>query len=235
MDYIDKRTNLSFFDKDLAFGSSWIKSNNILKKGIPYYVGVDGDKMILLSKSGDAGGVGTDENYFIESTTFENGESKIEGIYSIKNKKLLNVCNEKLVELYKHMFWMGRAKKFELAFLLSEINDEDLNLLMDEEKYQYYNYLTSGNQVITHDEVVNYILKIIPKLEKYKNLRSGLSVVEYRAIAEELGSMTFGLRPIPQDLEFLQYDKSLPDEYREVYLPESEQKQRILTYRKNKK
>ena len=128
----------------------------------------------------------------------------------------------------------SKSISFELAFILSEINSEDLRLLTDEEKCQYYNYLTSGNQSITHDEVANYILKRIPKLEKYRNLRKELSVKEYRAIAEEIGTMTFELRPIPQDLEFLQYDELLSPEYREVYLPEAEQKQRMLTYRKNK-
>lgn len=233
MNYIYKYNNLTFFEKNLAYGTSWVKPNNLLKKGESYYVGVDDDKLILLSQRDEGPGcVGTDGEFFIESASYENEESKIKGLYSIKKHKLLNVSNLKLLELYKHMFWMGRAKEFELVFLLSEINSEDLGFLNEEEKYKYYNYLSSGNKAITHDEVVNYILKKIPKLEKYTNIRRGLSVAEYRAIAQELGAMNFKLRPIPQDLEFLQYDENLEPECRQVYLPESEQKQRILTYRK---
>ena len=56
--------------------------------------------------------------------------------------------------------------------------------------------------------------------------------MEYRLIAKDLGTMLLALRPIPQDLEFLQYDESIDPEYRKVYLPETEQKQRVLTYRR---
>ena len=233
MDYVDKKTHLMFFKKNCAFGESVIKTN-MFTRGRAYQVAVDGDKMFLLSpkiveKSSLSG---TDGEYFIESTIYEFGKPIITGLYSIKKQKLLNVDNKKLLEIYKHMFWMGKAKEFEVAYALSEINSFNLGILEDEEKKQYYNYLTSGNNTITHDEVVNYILKKIPKLEKYSNLRNGLSTAEYRSITMDLGTTLFVLRPIPQDLDFLQYDENLKPEYREIYLPESEQKQRVLTYRR---
>ena len=233
MDYIDKYTHLMFFEKNYAYGDSVIK-NSLFAKGRSYQVAVDGDKMILLSPEeiDKSSAAGTDGEYFIESTIYECSESKITGLYSIKNQKLLNVKNRKLLELYKQMFWIGRAKTFELAFALSEINSENLGILTDEEKTQYYRYLTSGNKNITRDEVVNYILRKIPKLEKYSNLKNELSAMEYRLIAKDLGTMLLALRPIPQDLEFLQYDESIDPEYRKVYLPETEQKQRVLTYRR---
>ena len=235
MDYIDKYTHLMFFEKKYAYGDSVIKNNKFAKTR-SYHVAVDGDKMILLSPKEieKSSASGTDGEYFIESTICECSKLRITGLYSIKKQKLLNVENRKLLELYKQMFWLGRAKEFELAFALSEINSKDLGILTDEEKKQYYSYLTSGNKTISHDEVVNYILRKIPKLEKYSNLKNGLSIAEYRLIAKDLGTMLLALRPIPQDLEFLQYDESIDPKYREVYIPEADQKQRVLTYRRKK-
>lgn len=168
----------------------------------------------------------TDEEYYI--TTDYNEE--IVALYSIKNHRFLDISNEKLINLYKYMFYSG--KKFELAYILSLINENDLRIINEDEKNYLSNYLNSGNKNISRKEIVDYILKGFPNLEKYTNLKEGLSVLEYRNIAKDIGEMVIKLRAIRQDLDFIERDDELKKEFGNIYVPMEEQNQRVLQLKK---
>ena len=50
--------------------------------------------------------------------------------------------------------------------MLSEINKNDLKLLRDEDKNELKEFLTLGNENITQDEIIDYILKKISWVRK---------------------------------------------------------------------
>ncbi len=201
----------------------------------------DNDVAYLLSEIiGDTPGA-TDRNkeyegycpYYIvadnHNTRLGNLPTTISGIYSPKHHKFLDVTNEKVIELCKSMFYFSGAKTLPLASLLQGVNKEDLDLIKEEEKNALYKYISSGNKKISDEEIIDHILTRIPKLKEYANLKNSLSAKEYIAIAKEIGNFEIYLRPIPQDLDFLQNDEELPEEQRKIYLPESEKQERILT------
>ena len=236
MYYVDKYTRLNFYEDDLAYGDALIKENRF-KKGKLYRVGIDKDKMILLSptsKSDYAGLTGIKGCYYLESGyhNSNDGSITVTALYSVKHHKFLDVKNAKLISLYKKMYWLGNSTGYDFIFPLSLVNYEDLGILSEEEKRVFINYLKSGNNKISDDEVINCILKGIPKLERYRNLKKGLTVSEYRDIINDIGMKEVFFRPIPQDLEFLQDDKSIHSDYRHVFLPEEELKEKTLTYKR---
>ena len=155
----------------------------------------------------------------------------IEAAYSIKNKKLLNMTNKKIKVLLEYM--LIAKKGFDLANVLSEVNSNDLGLLSEDEKDDLRRYLTLGNDAISHEDVINYILQLYPQLKKYVDLKDKLFISEYRAIEEELGESTFWFHSIPQELTFLQSPTSdglSPNTtgFKQIYISEYEQQQRVL-------
>ena len=173
---------------------------------------IDGDKEIILSdlKTDDffSNKWVCDENYIVsysKGCMVNQYPLIIEAAYSIKNKRLLNVNNEKIKELLEYMLIC--KKGFDLTKILTEINNSDLGLLSNLEKDELKNYLTSGNINISRDDIIHYILEEYPQLKKYKNLNKKLSVLEYRSIEEELNRSIFWLHIIPQDLSFVEEEQ----------------------------
>lgn len=153
---------------------------------------IDGDKEVLLSD------IETDEYFWNKWVYDENyvvAYSRgcmvnqipltVEAAYSIKNKRLLNMQNERIKELLE--FMLICKKGFDLTQILTEINSSDLGLLSGDKK-----------------DIMSYILEAYPQLEKYASLTEKLSVSEYHSIEEELGESTFWLYAIPQDLSFVE-------------------------------
>lgn len=162
----------------------------------------------------------------------------IEAAYSIKNKRLLDMSNKKIKVLLEYMLIGKRG--FELANVLSEINNNDLGLLSEDEKEDLSRFLTLGNKNISHEDIINYILQVYPKLKKYMEIKNKLSVSEYRNIKEELNESTFWFHAIPQELTFL--ENSTSDElssdrldFKHIYMSEYDQQQRVLRLQKIKK
>ena len=129
---------------------------------------------------------------------------------------------------------------FDLANVLSEINNSDLELLNEDEKEDLSRFLTSGNKGIPHTDVINYILQFYPQLKKYTELKDKLSVSEYRNIGEELNESTFWFYAIPQELTFLQFSTSNElssngTDFKQIYMSEYDQQQRVLSLQKIKK
>ena len=170
---------------------------------------IDGDKEVLLSD------IETDDYFWNKWVYDENyvvAYSRgcmvnqipltVEAAYSIKNKRLLNMQNERIKELLE--FMLICKKGFDLTQILTEINSSDLGLLSDDKKDELRNYLTSGNKNINKKDIMSYILEAYPQLEKYASLTEKLSVSEYHSIEEELDESTFWLHAIPQDLSFVE-------------------------------
>ena len=81
-------------------------------------------------------------------------------------------------------------------------------------------------------------MQLYPQLKRYVDLKDKLSVLEYRAIEEELGESTFWFHAIPQELTFLQSPtsnglSSNTTDLKQIYVSEYEQQQRVLKF-KNK-
>ena len=202
---------------------------------------IDGDQEIVLAKVNTLGiahcGCRNDDNYIVcysRGNMLAPAPLTIEGAYSIRNKKLLNMNNTRLKVMLEYMYIVSNS--YELANVLTEINNNDLGLLLDDEKDDLRTYLTSGNESISEEEVIKYILEKYPELSKYTNLKKRLSVAEYRElqqkIDDELGSTYFSFHPMSQDLEFIK-DREIPSgrprpEFKQIYLSDEEQQQRVL-------
>ena len=168
---------------------------------------IDGDIEVLLSD------VETDDFYF---SRWINDENYIvaysrgsmvnqmplsnDGAYSITNKKLLDLTNEKTKKLLEFMVVCKRG--FSLFQILAEINLNDLGLLSKREQKELENYFTSGNRNIDQEEVREYILRVYPQLKKYAELKDKLTMAKYHEIEEDLGELTYWLHSISQNLDF---------------------------------
>ncbi len=166
---------------------------------------IDGDKEVLLSS------IATDEYFWLRWAADDNyivAYSRgcmvnqipltVEAAYNVKEKKVVDVSNKRIRDLLEYMLIC--QKGFNLAKVLSEINSNDLGLLKEEEKGDLARYLTLGNKKISHEDVVNYILKLYPQLQRYTELKDKLTVVEYRKIEEDFEDISFWFHPISQQL-----------------------------------
>ena len=149
-----------------------LKVKEIFKKGRTIIFVIDDDKEILLSdiKTDDYfwNKWISDDNYIVaysRGCMVNQIPLNIEAAYSIKNKKLLDLSNKKIKVLLEYMLIAKRG--FDLANVLSEINNSDLELLNEDEKEDLSRFLTSGNKGIPHTDVINYILQFYPQLKKY--------------------------------------------------------------------
>lgn len=125
---------------------------------------------------------------------------KIETAYDIKEKRVLNLSNPKIKKAFEDMLIYKRM--FELKDILKFINNN--NLEEKEENNDLKTILTCGNNEISDDEVINYILRQYPILSNYRNLNFPLTDIEYEKILGQLGRGTFPLHSMPQNLKFLE-------------------------------
>ena len=158
----------------------------------------------------------------------------IEAAYNIKEKRLIDL-DERTKVLLEYMLIC--KKGFDLAYVLQEINKEDLGVVDTEETEYLRTYLTSGNKNITQEEVINYILNTYPELKDYTNLKGPLSVVEYRNIKNKLTNSKFSFHIMEQDLRFAQPEvtpiENNPTDYNQVNISEYNHTQKVL--RKHKR
>lgn len=161
----------------------------------------------------------------------------VEAAYDIKEKRMLDLSNKKLKVLLEYMFISTRG--FELTDILTFINDEDLKILDEESKDDLKRILTCGNNKITDEEVIKYILSKYPILANYRNLKGPLTVIDYKNIEEEIGQEIFRFHLMPQSLKFLE-EINLEDtnednrNYCQMYVAEYEHQQKVLRKTKPK-
>ena len=123
----------------------------------------------------------------------------VRGAYDIKRHKLIDVSDPKVSEALE--FMLITMKGFGLDEVLTLINENELELIEYDKRDRLSNYLTSGNDNISYEDIVEYILKEYPDLSNYRNLKS-LSVAEYRKI-EGSTEGWFWFHCMPQDLSFM--------------------------------
>ena len=181
-----------------------------------------------------------DENYIVvysRGCMVNQIPLNVEAAYDIKEKRMLDLSNKKLKVLLEYMFISTRG--FELTDILTFINDEDLKILDEESKGDLKRILTSGNNKITDDEVIEYIISKYPILANYRNLKGPLTVIDYKNIEEEIGQEIFNFHLMPQSLKFLEQinledTKEDNRDYGQMYVSEYEHQQKVLRRTKPK-
>lgn len=177
-----------------------------------------------------------DENYIVvysRGCMVNNIPLSIESAFSIKERRFLNVANKKLRTLLEYMLLC--KKGFDIPLVLQTINSNDLDIVEQDEKEDLIRYVTAGCGHITHEEVVQYILKEYPVLEGYTHLSIPISVNRYRKIEREIKDVTgedlfwFHVMPIP--VEYLSTIKNVATNedatnYKQIYISEEELRQK---------
>ncbi|MGM9882050.1 MAG: hypothetical protein ACI31S_04335 [Bacilli bacterium] len=121
--------------------------------------------------------------------------------YNIKNRSTVNLENKKVKVLLEYMFIS--KKGFDIATVISFINNKDLEVTEKEEVEDFIYYLTSGNKDVTYSEILDYVLKAYLELTKYMNIKEKMSIVEYRQIVEEFDTNILRFHIMPQVVEEL--------------------------------
>lgn len=171
------------------------------------YICENGNKKLLAQvKTGDYvwAYVTGDNNYVVvysRGCMINQIPLNIEAAYNIKNKSTVNLENKKVKVLLEYMFISKRS--FDIATVLSFINNRDLGVCEEDEVDDFIYYLTSGNKDITYNEILDYVLKIYPELTKYMNIKEKMSVIEYREIVEEFDTNILRFQIMPQIVEEL--------------------------------
>jgi hypothetical protein len=158
---------------------------------------------------------------------------KIEAAYSIKDRKILSVEHKRFRVLLEYM--LVYKKGFDISQVLQTINDEELEIVEETEKEDLERYLTAECGHITHKEIVGYILKQYPALEKYTNLSGPISVIRYKKLTKEIEDIIgtdclyFHIMPIPP--KYISNPKVPPenpdaDNYKQIYISEEEHRQK---------
>lgn len=151
-----------------------------------------------------------DENYVVvysRGCMINRIPLNIEVAYDLKEERMLDLSNKKIKILLEYMFISKRG--FELTEILTFINKKDLQILDEESKGELKRILTIGNDSITDDEVINYILKNYPIFLNYRNLKEPLTVTEYKNIEKEIGQDIFRFHLMPQNLKFIEKENQV--------------------------
>ena len=179
------------------------------------------------------------DNYISFTYEFDVFECMANGDYNIpvssREKRILDLSNKKLKVLLEYMFISKIG--FELNEVLAFINTEDLKILDEELKGDIKRRLTSANDKISDEEVIEYILKNYPILSNYRNLKGPLTVIEYKNIEDEIGAYFFRFHIMPQSLNFVENlnpedTKEEKKNYHQIYISEYEHKQKVLRLQK---
>ena len=112
-----------------------------------------------------------DDNYIV---TYSRGcmhnqlPLKVNVVYSINKGKIIDFSGRE--ELFEYMFICKKC--FSIKKIISLLNNGTVDY------DDLVKYLTSGNQDITHEEIVNYILTTYPDLKEYLNFKGDLNTIE---------------------------------------------------------
>lgn len=170
------------------------------------FVNHDGKKILLadVEKIAENFWIRTvyDENYIV---VYSRGDMSnqiplyIEAAYNIKNKSIVNLSDNKTRELLEYMLIC--KKGFNLATVLQYINNYPLLLVSEDSEEELVRYLTCDNMEIPRGEIIKYILKNYPELEKYMNYTDILSVMEYKKIVKSFGNNVLSFHRMPQIID----------------------------------
>ena len=161
----------------------FIKSIDGLKR-TKVFVNHNGNKILLadVEKITERFWIRTvnDKNYIV---VYSRGDMSnqipiyIEGAYNIKNKSIVDLSNNAIRVLLDYMLIV--KKGFHISTILEYINDCSFGIVKDDEIEDFVRYLTYGNNEISREEIIKYILDNYPELEKTMNCTNKLNFIDY--------------------------------------------------------
>lgn len=144
-----------------------------------------------------------DENYIIiysRGCMVNQIPLKIESAYNIKTDTILDVQKDK--KLATELDYMLISKQgFDIGTTLSVINSSNLEVADNKDVENMIKYLTNGNNNITREEVINYIVKAYPLLSRFSQIETPLTVMDYKMILKEFGSSYLYFHKMPQIID----------------------------------
>ena len=111
----------------------------------------------------------------------------IKAAYDYKRHKKLDVSNHKISQILENM--VAASRGFSIDEVITEINGSDFGIIeeRDEGAPILHEYLTSGNDAIPHEAIVNYIYSAYPLLRDYSPFDENIKLLDYRKMCEEVG------------------------------------------------
>lgn len=144
-----------------------------------------------------------DENYIIiysRGCMVNQIPLKIESAYNIKTDTILDVQKDK--KLATELEYMFISKQgFDIGTTLSVINLSNLEVADNDEVEHMIKYLTNGNNNITKEEVINYITKAYPLLSRFSQIKTPITVMDYKMILKEFDSSYLYFHKMPQIID----------------------------------
>lgn len=149
-----------------------------------------------------------DDNYIV---VYSRGDMSnqiplyIEAAYNIKNKSIVNLSDNKIRLLLE--FMLICKKPIDVGVILEYINNFPLEIAEKDDIRDFVRYLTGGNNEISREEIIEYILDNYPELENYMNYTNKPSVIQYRNILNSFGRRYFNFHIMPQIVDLSQIEK----------------------------
>ena len=129
---------------------------------------------------------------------------EIETVYDIKNKECIEPLTPEIKNAIEYM--LVCRKTLDMNAVLLVLNKTDLGNLNQEntEKVnKLINYLTSGNEDISIEQIKEYILKEKPELKEYTNLEGHMNIEKFIELLNKVNSIDLFIHSIPQDINYL--------------------------------
>ena len=126
--------------------------------------------------------------------------------YDLKNNCVLDLTNNEKLR-YALEDTLLFATDFSKKVILQSVVNYPLNIVSKEAINEFFHFMKCGNENITDNEVINYLLYQMPILAKYRNIKRSLTPEELYNVCKMIPNKS--LNCMPQDLSFLYNELSL--------------------------
>ena len=140
----------------------------------------------------------SNDNYIViysKSGVISNASSSIKAVYDRNNNNIVDISNDNVRSIFENMFIT--RKTFFQGVVIAYINMDYLGIADSVSVTDFEKYITCCNDEISRDEVVSYILKLYPSLEKFIGITQS-SEMEYKNMVKEIGSNMLSFNALPQ-------------------------------------
>ena len=134
----------------------------------------------------------------------------IEAVYDIKNKECIEPLTPEIKNAIEFMIVCKKNLDIDAALII--LNNYNLGNLKPENAKRVndlIDYLTSGNENISLEQIREYILNEKPELKEYTDLVSCMNIEKIIEIRNKLNSLDLFIHSIPQDISFLKKGKAM--------------------------
>ena len=159
----------------------------------------NGERLVLANKvinEGFSCDVEYDDNYVVvysKGSMMNQIPLIIECAYSIKNDAILNTKKNKKLAYDLEMMLISK-RLFNVITIILWLNDKVDDLQSIDDIYDFVVYLNNGNENISRDKMIPYVLKEYPKLEKYLNIKE----LDCEKTIEDFGGEYLSFHKMPQ-------------------------------------